>query len=146
MTTYRFTVPGEPVAKARPRAAMVGGKARIYTPQKTVRFEERVLLHAKQAGVKKIDGPIQVRIVAWWEWPKAKWRKREPRLAAWRWNGPDADNIAKACLDGVQPLMGDDRQVAVLHIQKMYAVQGEPARTAIEIRALETKGAPDADS
>lgn len=34
-----FEIPGDPVAKARPRAAVVAGRARLYTPAKTRELE-----------------------------------------------------------------------------------------------------------
>ena len=44
-----FEIPGDPVAKARPRAAMVAGRARLYTPAKTEKYEARVAVFAQQA-------------------------------------------------------------------------------------------------
>ena len=44
-----FEIPGDPVAKARPRASMVAGRARLYTPAKTEKYEARVALFAQQA-------------------------------------------------------------------------------------------------
>ena len=49
MRTISFTVPGDPVAKARARATIVGGHARMYTPDKTSKYEARVAIFAKQA-------------------------------------------------------------------------------------------------
>ena len=47
---------------------------------------------------------------------------------------PDVDNLAKAILDSLQGVMGDDTMVARLEVEKRY---GEPARTVVSIRQLE---------
>lgn len=129
----RFTVPGEPVAKGRPRFNRKTGVT--YTPDRTARFEERVCLFAAQAGMKRMDGPILLEIAAVWEWPRSKWRKREPRTYGIKCNGPDADNVAKAVMDGLKPFF-DDRQVAQLKVSKWHARQGEEARTMVYVEAL----------
>lgn len=46
----RFTVPGEPSSKSRPRFARVGGKTRAYTPAKTVNAEKEMAWHFKAAA------------------------------------------------------------------------------------------------
>lgn len=38
-----FTVPGKPQGKGRPRAARAGAHVRMYTPEKTVCYENRIL-------------------------------------------------------------------------------------------------------
>jgi Holliday junction resolvase RusA-like endonuclease len=47
---------------------------------------------------------------------------------------PDVDNVAKAILDSLQAVMGDDTLVARLCIEKRY---GEQAFTAVEISQIE---------
>ena len=44
-----FFVPGQPVGKGRPRATVRAGRARLYTPAKTEKYEARVALFAQQA-------------------------------------------------------------------------------------------------
>ena len=58
-----FEIPGDPVAKARPRAAMVAGRARLYTPAKTEKYEARVALFAQQVRerVDRARRPVGVR-------------------------------------------------------------------------------------
>lgn len=38
MTDIRFTVPGQPVGKQRPRVAKRGGFTTVYTPKETVKY------------------------------------------------------------------------------------------------------------
>ena len=138
----RFTIPGPPVAKARPRAAVVQGRARMWTPQKSARFEDRVALMAAMEGLGKLDGPVMITIRAFWEWPRSSWRKKEPRGVDLYAGGPDADNVAKAVLDGLRGYF-NDRQVAVLHVHKWRCAQGEQARTEVEVNGLPLKEEAD---
>lgn len=39
-----FEVPGKPQGKGRPRASVVGGHARMYTPAGTASYENRIML------------------------------------------------------------------------------------------------------
>ena len=85
-----------------------------------------------------LDGPVQVIVNAWWEWPKAKQRKREPRECAWKENGADGDNILKAILDGCQGVcFRNDAQVALAQVSKRYCAQGEAARVEVYVGPLE---------
>lgn len=136
--TWTFVVPGEPVAKGRPRASVgPGGKfARMYTPQKSARFEQRVSACAReQLGLTRLEGPLLVEIDALFEWPLSQRRKNNPRGQEPMIQKPDADNIAKAVLDGLSPWFAD-QQVAVLIVRKWRAPQAEVARTVVGISLL----------
>ena len=96
-----FEIPGDPVAKARPRASMVAGRARLYTPAKTNKYEARVAIFAQQAmaGRPVIAGPVALSVTALFPIP-ASWPKK--RQAAARagteqhTKKPDLDNVLKA--------------------------------------------------
>lgn len=115
-----FTIPGEPVAKARARATMIAGRARMYTPAKTERFEARVALFAQQAmaGRPPLEGAVALTVVALFpvseSWPK----KRKAAALEGRelhTKKPDLDNIIKAVKDGMNGIVWrDDAQVAIL--------------------------------
>lgn len=115
-----FTIPGEPVAKARARATMIAGRARMYTPAKTERFEARVALFAQQAmqGRPPFDGAVALTVVALFpvseSWPK----KRKAAALEGRelhTKKPDLDNVIKAVKDGMNGIVWrDDAQVAIL--------------------------------
>lgn len=117
--TIHFEIPGDPVAKARPRAAMVGGHARLYTPAKTEKYEARVAVFGQQAmaGRAPLEGALALSVVALFPIP-ASWPKK--RQAAARagtelhTKKPDLDNVIKAIKDGLNGIVwGDDSQVAV---------------------------------
>ncbi len=134
-----FSIPGEPVAKGRPRFARAGKFVRTFTPQKSARFEERVRLCAMNAGVQPFDGPVGVTVRAYWPARKPA-LKRGKRPAEWKDTRPDLDNCLKAVLDGLNGVgFTDDGQVASALIQKMRAAQGEAARTEVVLVSLVEK-------
>jgi len=127
--TIEFTVPGTPVAKARPRTARLpNGGTRHYTPAKTEQWEARAAYAAHQAiikaGTHPYQGPVAVIITAVFpvpdSWPK--WR-REAAM-----NGevvptakPDMDNVEKAVKDAMNGVVyRDDAQVVVKVTELKY--------------------------
>lgn len=127
MTTITFTVPGVPVAKARPRATTINGAARLYTPGKTRDYEQQVAQVARGAMCKAppIDRAVAVsldiRLTVPASWSKTR---RADALAGrvFATSKPDADNYAKAVLDGCNGVVFlDDAQVVRLAAQKRYA-------------------------
>jgi len=132
----RFEIPGDPVAKARPRVVRVGPFTRAFTPDRTVRFEDSVRLHAQAAGAKCLSGAVALEVEAVWPM-KGQPRKRVPRPSSPKTTRPDLDNVAKAVLDALNGVAYfDDGQVCELHVTKRHAAQGEPARTIVTVRAL----------
>lgn len=122
--TITFVVPGKP--RGKQPAVKVNG--RYYTPPDTRAYAYQISMAAYIARrgekIKKIkDKAIRIDILACFAIPKlTKGRKVEdPHL-----QDPDADNIAKAILDGLQPGMIDnDNRVHELHVRKMWARQDE---------------------
>lgn len=118
----RFTVPGQPVAKGRPRISTRGGFARAYTPAKTVAYEGLVALAGQQAmaGAMPYRGPVSLEITAVFAIP-ASWSKRRKAESHWHTSKPDQDNIAKAVGDGLNGIVwADDSQVASSRVLKVY--------------------------
>jgi Holliday junction resolvase RusA-like endonuclease len=93
----------------------------------------------KQECPQPLEGALAVSILAVFFCPASDYRKRHPQPRRWHTKATgDTDNIAKAVLDaGNSTLWLDDRQVAVLHVAKMIAAQGEPPFVEIEVRQLE---------
>jgi Holliday junction resolvase RusA-like endonuclease len=101
-----FVVPGEPVAKERPRTAKFSGKTIHYTPAKTKAYEKLVAKCAAEAAAKSNWNPgddnrfgVVIRI----------FRKHEGV-------GGDIDNYVKSVLDGINAggIWRDDRYVRKL--------------------------------
>ena len=111
-----------PVAKARPRVTMVGGRARAYTPKKSADYERHIArewAHERQSGAVRLD------IVFGMPIPQS-WSKKQQDAAA---SGlilpskkPDIDNLIKAVMDALNGVAyDDDNQVIELSAKKVYA-------------------------
>jgi Holliday junction resolvase RusA-like endonuclease len=127
----RFTVPGEPVPKGRPRFRIVqprGGKAFVqeYTPAETRAYEDKVRLVTKvainQSGWAPEDDDrftVLVRIF------RSHWDK-----------GGDADNVLKGLLDGMNKLaFRDDRYVRSVACALQRPDKQNP-RVEVEVRRV----------
>jgi len=136
----QFTIPGQPVAKARARVTMVGGFARAYTPKKTADYEAMVAALAKRAmgslppSARPIEVLLELRMEIPVSWSKAK------RLAASMGTvratkKPDYSNVIKAVEDGCNGVVWvDDSQIVVATIRKLY--HAEPC-VVIAVREVE---------
>ena len=120
-----FEVPGDPVAKQRPRMTKSG---HVYTPEKTRKYEKLVkeayLNHSRGWKFGK-DVPLEIRIVAYFPIPKSDSNKRktEKKIGVIRPTiKSDIDNICKSILDGLNGVAyEDDKQIVGLHASKWYA-------------------------
>ena len=121
-----FRVDGAPVAKGRARATTIGGKARLYTPSKTRRYEDQVSIAAACAmGERRpVEGEVTMTVTAMIAIPKSFSQKKRANAVAGiihPTTRPDADNYAKAALDGCNGILfRDDSQVTDLIIRKRY--------------------------
>ena len=128
-----LTIPGEPVGKGRPRFARVGAGVRTYTPERTVRYEDRVALVASTVLPRiERDVPVSVQIVAIFTRPKRLERRKDPDHQIPHTSRPDIDNLIKALLDGLKGHLRDE-QVDVIHARKAFAERGGTARTEVRI-------------
>jgi Holliday junction resolvase RusA-like endonuclease len=127
-----FTVPGDPVPQPRPRVSTRGGFARAYVPKQHPVHEYRASLAAaaRDAGLGTTGDPLNVVIDAVFVRPKSHLCKAGVKATAPRLPRPDVDNIAKAVLDALQDVMGDDSLVARLVVEKSY---GTEARTTVRV-------------
>ena len=113
----KFTIPGRPVPKHRPRASGAGHKIYVYTPAETKRYERQVMLLAAAAAKGRVFfGDIAISIKLYFSDRKFG----------------DIDNYAKSILDGLQgTLFENDKQVARLHIER-HIDKNERAEVIIE--------------
>jgi Holliday junction resolvase RusA-like endonuclease len=127
-----FTIPGEPVPQPRPRVSTRGGFARAYVPKEhpVHAYRKAIAEAADEAGLVAQDEPLNVVIDAVFARPKSHLTKTGVKPTAPRLPRPDVDNIAKAVLDALQDVMGDDTNVARLVVEKSY---GQEARTTVRI-------------
>jgi Holliday junction resolvase RusA-like endonuclease len=127
-----FTIAGEPVPQPRPRVSTAGGFARAYVPKEhpVHAYRQAVALTARAAGLTATGEPLNVVIDAVFERPKSHLNKAGVKPTAPRLPRPDVDNLAKAVLDALQDVIGDDTLVARLVVEKSY---GQEARTTVRI-------------
>jgi Holliday junction resolvase RusA-like endonuclease len=122
-----FHVPGQPQGKGRPRVGSIAGKARMFTPAKTVAYEG-LIAHAAaaaMAGRPLIEGPVKVLLRIECQVP-ASWSGKKQRMAlageVMPTTKPDADNVLKAVCDGCNGVVWkDDVQAVDIGICKRYS-------------------------
>jgi Holliday junction resolvase RusA-like endonuclease len=122
-----FTVPGAPQGKGRPRIGKVGPHARMFTPAKTVVYENLVAQIAQQAmqGRPLLDEAVRVSLSIDCQVP-ASWSGRKQRAALagdlLPTSKPDVDNVVKAIFDGCNGVLWrDDVLVVDLSLRKRYS-------------------------
>ena len=122
---YKITIPGNPIAKGRPRL----GKYGTYTPKKTADFESYVeyCWAAEYGNLKPSDKPLEVGIVFYMPIPKSASKRAKTGMDLGEIKHikkPDLDNMAKAVLDALNGLAYiDDSQIYSLTLYKTYSEQ-----------------------
>lgn len=119
-----FVVPGKPFAKQRPKASTRGRFVRVYTPRKTVNYENHVKEYYDTTTQKKLHGELTAEINSVFPVPKSASKKKANDMI----NGiiphtqkPDCDNIAKICLDALNDIAyDDDSQINKLIVSKRF--------------------------
>jgi Holliday junction resolvase RusA-like endonuclease len=134
-----IVVPGIPVARGRARATSIGGRARLFTPAKTRRYEDLVRLEAARItqGKPQFEGALAVTLRAYVQTPQAISRHKVKGPSAEAGvirplTRPDLDNYIKQldCLNGI--VFHDDSQIVELKAEKFYS-----ARPRLEITVVE---------
>lgn len=122
----KFTIPGIPIPKARPR--VVRGHA--FTPKKTKEYETLVQdVYNLTVGKYLGDSAIVATIDLYFPIPESYSKSKKKRIADGEikhTKRPDVDNCAKAILDALNEVAyKDDAQIVESRITKHYAVDGE---------------------
>jgi Holliday junction resolvase RusA-like endonuclease len=133
--TVKFCVLGVPQAKQRPRASMINGHARMYTPKETVNYENLVRYAYQSEVGKKLEGAIEMIVKAYFPIPKSVSKKQHALMASEEYpctKIKDIDNVCKVCMDSILKVAyDDDRQVYRLVGEKWYS---DNPRVEIELR------------
>lgn len=132
MTGREVFIPGEPVAKARPRVTIskYTNKPHAFTPKKTEQAE-RAIRNAWIAkhGRDPVTGPLSIRITFLYEVPKSwpKWKRDQAeRYTLPKITRPDTDNLVKTVMDALNGIAyKDDSVVYEILARKKYAPAGE---------------------
>jgi Holliday junction resolvase RusA-like endonuclease len=134
-----FTVPGEPVAKARARVFFNkrAGRVMSMTPTKTASYENYIKLIATDHFPSPIMGPLVMSIRVFRSMPKSLSKKLNEQAEAGQirpTTRPDADNYLKSCLDALNGIAyRDDSQIVSVRVDKFYSTK---PRTEIEIETI----------
>ena len=114
MTQISFTVPGQPVGKARARVTRHG----TYTPAATVGYEERIIVAAREAmtdaGRDVVPQGVAVRLDVSFKFQvQQSWSKKKTlAMLGAHLQKPDRDNLLKAVSDALTGVVyHDDCQV-----------------------------------
>ena len=138
----KVVIPGDPVGKGRPRATVIAGHARLYTPSTTAEWEKAAALLMRQewAWRSPLECAVRVEVLAIAARPKRLLRKKDPDGRLWRCAKPDADNVAKAALDALVQagVLRDDVQVVELVARSLYASRAEGP--SVELTMVELTG------
>jgi len=131
----RLTVPGEPVAKGRPRVTKWGA----YTPEKTKNYETLVReLYIIQHGQTLLDGELSVDIKAYFTIPKSTSKKKKALMASKDIRPvkkPDIDNVMKSITDALNEIAyKDDSQIVSATVSKYYS---EEPRVEVQINKIQ---------
>jgi Holliday junction resolvase RusA-like endonuclease len=127
MAVLVISLNGEPRGKGRPRTAVRGGFARIYTDEKTRKYEASVKRAALAAmkGADPLEGPLSVALRFRMPIPKSASKRVKTGMAAGEiahTGRSDLDNMVKAILDALNgAVFCDDAQIVRLFAQKLYA-------------------------
>ena len=122
-----FSVPGQPQGKGRPRVGKVGGHARMFTPEKTARYEGLIAHSARIAmdGRPLLEGAAACNVFIDCQVP-ASWSDKRQRMALagelLPTAKPDADNVVKAVFDGINGVVWRDDVLCVdVRVRKRFA-------------------------
>ena len=140
MRQIKFSVPGQPFGKQRPKFSRAGQYVKTYTPDKTVSYENLVKLMYQQAAKGRMfseGAALDVRIIAYFEIPKSISKKKRKDMLEHRirpTKKPNWDNIGKIVCDSLNKVAyRDDSAVVDAQVRKFYS---ENPRVDVMIRVI----------
>lgn len=141
MKSIRFSIPGQPMGKQRPRVVHNGSFSRAFTPKETVSYENlvRVMYRDAAKGKKFADEDmLDVRVVAYYSIPKSTSKKKRKLMLEHRirpGKKPDWDNIGKIICDSLNTVAyHDDSRIVDAQVRKFYS---ENPRVDVTIRRID---------
>lgn len=121
-----LTAQGRVVPKPRPRATGFGGKIRMFTPAKAVKFERQVAKDAVKRCPKPLAGALQVAVVVYY-------KRAATNTTPYFVQRPDVDNLAKTLLDALNGVAyNDDAQIVDLRVQKCWSADEDKYEVFIQ--------------
>lgn len=141
MKQIKFSIPGQPFGKQRPRVVHNGNFSKAYTPKETANYENLVKLMYQQEAKGWIfpDGSmLDVRIIAYYDIPKSTSKKKRRLMLDHKirpTKKPDFDNIGKIICDSLNLVAyHDDSAVVDAQVRKFYS---ENPRVDVTIRRID---------
>ena len=125
-----------PVAQPRQRHTVINGYIHNYTPKThpVNAYKAAVMAVAAEAGVKPVDGPVQVDVRFYLPRPKRLMCKKDPDGPIPHTSRPDVDNLWKSTADALKGLAWlDDSQVYRTTASKYYVEKDGIPRVEINI-------------
>jgi Holliday junction resolvase RusA-like endonuclease len=126
-----FTIPGTPIAKARPRFRIIKAKdgrtfPTAYSPSETTNYENLVKIAFRQVHCgAPSERPVKMTVKAFFPIPASATKRFRSECVAEDKpvvKKPDFDNIAKIICDALNEIaFKDDSQVYDCHVQKFYS-------------------------
>ena len=149
MNEINFIVNGEIKGKGRPRFSKVGNFVRTYTDEKTISYENKVLMCYKEAvkgseyetNIMFPKGTmVSICVFCYFKLRKTDYCKKglnksgkEKMDRLYCDKKPDFDNVVKSVLDGLNGVCyEDDSQVVLLYGYKKYTEQQERLEISIK--------------
>lgn len=121
----KICVLGEVRSKQRPRATVINGHARVYTPKDTVMYENLVRYAYQEQVGRKLEGVIEMKCKFFFPIPKSVSKKQRALMETEtipHTKKPDIDNCVKSVTDGIQGVaFDDDKQIYKIVAEKYYS-------------------------
>ena len=124
-------IPGQPVAKGRPRFTRSG---QVYAHPGSMRWEELAAIVLRSLiGTPMHDQPLRLEVVAYFKRPANLCRKKDSAHRIPHAKKPDADNILKNAADALvrAGVVIDDSVICQMICTKYYAAKGQEPETVI---------------
>ena len=136
-----FVVPAVPVAQPRQRVAVIGGRARTYTPTShpvnAFKAAAQRAFAAAYAGP-PLDGPLRLEVTFVLPRPQNITSKTKPNPRVHHTKRPDCDNLLKSLKDALSKLAWhDDSQVSAVQAVKYVAGGTEQPHVEVIIQELD---------
>lgn len=136
----KFTIPGPPKGKGRPRFSTSSGQVRTYTPTETAMYENLIrVTYQSQCRSTFLKGPILAEITGYFPIPKSVSKKKHAEMASGKIKYTkkiDCDNLAKTILDALNQIAyRDDSQVCSLCVGKLYSDEPRVTVRLLELEA-----------
>lgn len=138
MNEVKFVIPGKPAAWQRARS---NGKVRFDSPEQSRNKLTigQIGSHA-MAGRPPLEGPLDVSVAAYWQWPKSMSQKKRRAYGSQYFTArPDSDNVMKLLGDALNGIVWrDDAQIVRMTVFKSY---GLTPQTVVRVLALTEEAA-----